>query len=220
MALPRKFGSRRHYDFSHDGYLEECKRITLALAKAFGAHPGIAPGKPTTSMIATTPRCPIPPAARNRLSGNGCSGNTSLPMRSTVPGARCSGRWRISEFGEVELPNLTVTEANPAHVMDFRRYASDMVVRFNKAQADIIRAHSPGRDVIHNFMGRTLAFDHFDVGADLDISRAGIPIRSAFSKTVPIRMMTGSGSSRAPAILISRPSTMISTAPLRRAAGG
>jgi beta-galactosidase len=76
----------------------------------------------------------------------------------------------ISEFSEVELPNLTVTEANPAHVMDFRRYASDMVVRFNKAQADIIRAHSPGRDVIHNFMGRTLAFDHFAVGADLDIS--------------------------------------------------
>src|SRR6056297_3615068 len=24
---PRGFGSRRHYDFSHDGYREECRRI-------------------------------------------------------------------------------------------------------------------------------------------------------------------------------------------------
>ena len=76
----------------------------------------------------------------------------------------------IKDFGEIELPNLTVTEANPAHVMDYRRFASDMVVRFSKAQADIIRAHSPGRDVIHNFMGRTLAFDQFDVQSDLAIS--------------------------------------------------
>jgi beta-galactosidase len=54
--------------------------------------------------------------------------------------------------------------------MDFRRFASEEVARFNKLQADIVRARSPGRDVIHNFMGRTLAFDHFDVGSQLDVS--------------------------------------------------
>jgi beta-galactosidase len=77
------------------------------------------------------------------------------------------------EYGsidEVELPNLTVTESNPAHRMDYHRFASDMVVEFNKLQVDILRKYSPGTDIIHNFMGRTLDFDHFAVGDDLDIS--------------------------------------------------
>ena len=33
-----------------------------------------------------------------------------------------------ASFDEIDLPNLTVTEANPAHWMAFRRFASDMVV--------------------------------------------------------------------------------------------
>jgi beta-galactosidase len=39
---PRKFGSRRHYCFSHDGYAQECDRIVERLAQIFGAHPAIA----------------------------------------------------------------------------------------------------------------------------------------------------------------------------------
>ncbi|AKI01696.1 beta-galactosidase [Hoeflea sp. IMCC20628] len=168
-GLVRKFGSRRHYDFSHDGYLEECKRITLALAKAFGAHPGVAAWQTDNEYDCHNTTLSYSPAARAGF-------QAWLQQKYQSPNAlnRAWGNvfWsmELSDFGEIDLPNLTVTEANPAHVMDFRRYASDMVVRFNKAQADIIRTHSPGRDVIHNFMGRTLAFDHFAVGADLDIS--------------------------------------------------
>lgn len=165
----RGFGSRRHYDFSHDGYLEECKRITLKLARAFGEHPGIAAWQTDNEYDCHNTTLSFSAAARTGF-------QAWLQRKYQSPEAlnRAWGNvfWsmEIAEFSEVELPNLTVTEPNPAHVMDFRRYASDMVVRFNKAQADIIRAHSPGRDVIHNFMGRTLAFDHFAVGADLDIS--------------------------------------------------
>jgi len=165
----RKFGSRRHYDFSHDGFLEESKRITLALAKAFGQHPGVCAWQTDNEYDCHNTTLSYSPAARSGF-------QAWLQRKYQSPDAlnRAWGNvfWsmEIADFGEIELPNLTVTEANPSHVMDFRRYASDMVVRFNKAQADIIRAHSPGRDVIHNFMGRTMAFDHFDVGADLDIS--------------------------------------------------
>src|ERR1700757_4799075 len=38
---PPKFGSRRHYCFSHEGYARECDRIVAEIAKAFGAHPGV-----------------------------------------------------------------------------------------------------------------------------------------------------------------------------------
>jgi beta-galactosidase len=36
---PRGFGSRRHYDFSHEGYRREVARITEVLAKRYGQNP-------------------------------------------------------------------------------------------------------------------------------------------------------------------------------------
>jgi len=65
--------------------------------------------------------------------------------------------------------NLTVTEPNPSHVMDFRRYTSDQVVAFNRVQVNILREFTK-KPLIHNYMGRITAFDHYDVGADLDIN--------------------------------------------------
>ena len=79
--------------------------------------------------------------------------------------AACSG-----SFDEVDPPNLTVTEANPAHRLDYQRFASDEVVAFNRAQAEILRPLSPGRDIVHNFMGFFTAFDHHAVGRDLDVA--------------------------------------------------
>ena len=74
-----------------------------------------------------------------------------------------------ADFNDIGLPNLTVTEANPAHVMAFRRFASDEVVSFNRLQTEIIRKHSAA-PIAHNYMGAVTDFDHFDVGADLDIA--------------------------------------------------
>ncbi|HYD99591.1 MAG TPA: beta-galactosidase, partial [Alphaproteobacteria bacterium] len=73
-------------------------------------------------------------------------------------------------WAEIDLPNLTVTEANPAHWLDFWRFASDEVVSYNRLHVEIIRKHSPGRFVTHNFMGLFTEFDHFDVGQDLDFA--------------------------------------------------
>ncbi len=73
------------------------------------------------------------------------------------------------DFDQIDLPNLTVTEPNPAHSLAFRRFSSEQVVTFNKLQADIIRQHSDA-PIAHNYMGRITDFDHFRVGADLDIA--------------------------------------------------
>jgi beta-galactosidase len=54
-------------------------------------------------------------------------------------------------------------------VLAFRRYSSDQVVAFNKVQADELRRHTSA-PLIHNYMGRITTFDHWKVGADLDIA--------------------------------------------------
>jgi beta-galactosidase len=165
----RGFGSRRHYDFSHEGYREACKGIVTAMAKEFGQHPGVAAWQTDNEYDCHNTTLSYSDAARRAF-------RDWLARRYQSPEAlnRAWGNvfWSMeyASFEEIELPNLAVTELNPAHRMDFRRFSSDQVASFNKLQADIIRKHSPGRDVIHNFMGRTLAFDHYDVGADLDVS--------------------------------------------------
>ena len=70
--------------------------------------------------------------------------------------------WSMSyaDFDDIELPNLTVTEPNPAHSLAFRRCSSEQVVAFNKEQVEIIRQHSSA-PISRNFMGRITDFDHF-----------------------------------------------------------
>jgi beta-galactosidase len=75
-----------------------------------------------------------------------------------------------NSFDEIDPPVGSVTEANPAHRLDYRRFASDEVVAYNRLQVEIIRAASPGRPVAHNYMGFFTEFDHHAVSKDLDIA--------------------------------------------------
>ena len=165
----RGFGSRRHYCFSHEGYREACKRMVTALAAEFGTHPGVAAWQTDNEYDCHNTTLSYSDAARHAFR-NWLARKYQSPEALNRAWGNVFWSMEYSSFEEIELPNLAVTELNPAHRMDFRRFSSEQVVTFNRLQTDIIRRLSPGRDVIHNFMGRTLAFDHHDVGADLDVS--------------------------------------------------
>jgi len=164
----REFGSRRHYCFSHSGYREQCVRIVSLLAERFGDHAAIVGwqidneyGCHDTTLSFSRPALQ---AFREWLAGRYSDIETLNRVWGNV-------FWSMeySSFADIELPQGTVTEANPAHWLDFYRFSSDQVIAFNRLQVEIVRAHSPQRDVIHNCMGRILDFDHFDLGADLDV---------------------------------------------------
>lgn len=163
---PRGFGSRRHYDFSHRGFRAECARIVTALATRYGANPHVAAWQTDNEYGCHDTILSYSPAALSAF-------RDWLAQKYQSPEAlnRAWGNvfWSMdySGFDEIGLPNLTVTEANPSHVMDFRRFASDEVVSFNRLQVEIIRRHSAA-PILHNYMGRVVDFDHFKVGADLD----------------------------------------------------
>ena len=168
-GAPRKFGSRRHYSFAHQGYLQECKRITKAVAERYGAHPAVHAWQTDNEYGCHDTAISYCQAAQYGFQQwladryqtitalNNAWGNVFWSMEYT-------------DFDQIELPNLTVTEANPAHAMDFRRFNTDLVVAFNRAQVDIIRQHSPDRPISHNFMGDFNQFDHRPVAADLEIA--------------------------------------------------
>ncbi len=164
----RGFGSRRHYCFSHDGYREECRRIVRLLGDRYGANAYVAAWQIDNEYACHNTGVSYSKAAETAF-------QDWLAQKYQSPDAlnRAWGNvfWSMEyrDFAEIGLPNLTVTEPNPSHVWDFRRFSSDQVVRFNKAQVEILRARTDA-PLIHNYMGRILDFDHFDVGADLDVA--------------------------------------------------
>ena len=165
---PRTFGSRRHYCFSHAGYLAECQRIVRAMAERYGDNPHVAAWQTDNEYGCHDTVLSYSEAARTAF-------QSWLQARygqiDTLNAAWGNVFWSMDydRFDQVDLPNLAVTEVNPAHALAFRRFASDQVVAFNRAQVDIIRAHSQA-PIAHNYMGRVTEFDHFKVGDDLDIA--------------------------------------------------
>ncbi len=168
QGRPRGFGSRRHYCFSHRGYRAECARIVTLMAERYGGNPHVAAWQTDNEYGCHDTVLSYSPAAAAAF-------RDWLAQKYQSPQAlnRAWGNvfWSMdyAGFDEIGLPNLTVTEANPSHVMDFRRFASDEVAGFNRLQTDIIRRHSAA-PIAHNYMGRITEFDHFATGADLDIA--------------------------------------------------
>ena len=163
---PRGFGSRRHYCFSHDGYRDDAARMAGQMAERYGDR--IAAWQIDNEYGCHDTTVSYSPAARdafriwlkNRYGTvrnlNDAWGNIFWSMH-------------YDSFDQIGLPNLTVTEPNPAHALAFRRFSSDQVIHWNAAQADAIRAHSDA-PVSHNYMGRVTDFDHFETGRQMEIA--------------------------------------------------
>lgn len=166
---PKGFGSRRHYCFSSVEYREECRRITTRLAQEFGDHPAVHAWQTDNeygchstilsysedATIAFRHWCQQSYQSIDQLNNDWGNVFWSMEYRS---------------FDEIDLPSGAVTELNPAHRLAFWKFSSDQVASFNKLQVDILREYSPGRDILHNFMGNFTEFDHYTTAADLDIA--------------------------------------------------
>ncbi len=164
----RKFGSRRHYCFSHPGFRVEAAKIASVMAERYGNSPHVHSWQLDNEYgchdTIVSYSEPARQAFRDWLSVKYVSIDALNEAWGNV-------FWSMeyASFGDVDLPNLTVTEPNPSHVLDFRRFSSDQVRVFNKALADAVRQHS-AKPLIHNYMGRVTEFDHYKVGDDLDIA--------------------------------------------------
>ncbi|WP_424974350.1 beta-galactosidase [Dinoroseobacter sp. S124A] len=165
---PRGFGSRRHYCFAHLGYRAEAARIARIMGERYGRDPRVVAWQIDNEYGCHDTTLSYSPAARD-----GFRDWLAQRYQSTEALNRAWGNvfWSMDydSFDQIELPNLTVTEPNPSHAMAFRRFASDMVVAFNRAQVEALRTLTDA-PLIHNYMGRVTEFDHHDLGADLEIA--------------------------------------------------
>ncbi len=164
----RGFGSRRHYDFSSDNYYRESMRITHVMAERYANHPAVV-GWQTDNEIA---------CHDTTHSGSDNAKRAFQQWLKEMYGDidhlnRAWGTifWSMEyqNFEQIELPILTVTEAQPSHQLAFRRFSSDQVVRYHNDMAAILREKCPGHFITHNFIPMVdTQTDNFALAEPLD----------------------------------------------------
>ncbi|MFM0009434.1 beta-galactosidase [Paraburkholderia sediminicola] len=165
------FGSRRHYDISSEIYRRECVRIVTAMVERYGRHPSIVAWQTDNELGCHETVPSYSSAALTRF-------QTWLQRRyervEALNDAWGNVFWSMEypSFDTIGLPNLTPTDANPIHLLDFRRFMSDEVASFHREQIDVLREHAPEADLLHNFMGFFTTFDHYRFAEDnaLDVA--------------------------------------------------
>ncbi len=168
-GITRKFGSRRHYCFSSPRYRIEAARICRAVAERYGANPHVQAWQIDNEYGDHDTIHSYSDAAGAAFRDWLKARYGSISALNTAWG---TSFWAMtySDFAQIELPNNLVEEPSPTHLVDYLRFASDEVRAFNKAQVEIIRPLSPGRPITHNYMNQHTAFDHYELGQDLDIA--------------------------------------------------
>ncbi len=78
----------------------------------------------------------------------------------------------VTSWNQVTPPYHVVyphTAHNPSRLLDYYRFASDVIVNFQREQIEIMRELAPRQQVTHNLMGLyCLDFDHYELAQDLD----------------------------------------------------
>lgn len=116
----RNFGGRRHYCFSSPAYREETARIVALLAERYGRHPAVVGFQVDNEFgCHGTVRC-YRPSCREAFQGWLRAKYGTIDALNAAWGtAFWSQTYR--DFAEVELPHLTIAEANPSHLLDYYR---------------------------------------------------------------------------------------------------
>ena len=165
----REFGSRRHYCFSSIEYRSECKKIVTAIAQEFGEHPGVIAWQTDNEYGCHSTIISYSEQATQAFQ-RWCEERYTTIESLNKAWGNVFWSMEYDNFEDIGTPTATVTECNPSHQLAWWRFSSDQVVSFNRLQVDILRRFSPGRDVLHNFMGNFVEFNHHDVAQDLDIA--------------------------------------------------
>jgi len=165
----RHFGSRRHYDFSSPAYFDASRQICTAIASRYGRHPAVKFWQTDNEYGCHQTVVSYSAAAAQGFRAWLRERYQTIDALNTAWGTVF---WSMEyrAFDEIDPPAGTVTEAHPSHRLDYRRFASDQVARYNRMQVEILREHSPGRPLAHNFMQLFTEFDHYKVAADLDLA--------------------------------------------------
>ena len=160
VRLP--FGNRQNNCFTSASYRFFSERITRRLAEHYAHNPHVIGWQLDNELWGPYCFCPSCESAfRDYLKAKYGTIDKLNEEYGTI-------FWSQSyrEFGETHLPRHG--NSSPSLDLDYKRFHSDHIVRFAKAQADIIREYCPHHFITHNMMGFSESVDYYRLGEQLD----------------------------------------------------
>uniref|UniRef100_A0AAU3I3N7 Beta-galactosidase n=1 Tax=Streptomyces sp. NBC_01393 TaxID=2903851 RepID=A0AAU3I3N7_9ACTN len=141
------WGSRQHFSHSSAVYRSRAAAVTEDLAARYAGHPALTMWHINNEYCTVDYGDEAATAFRRWLQDR----YGTLEALNTAWGTAFWGQ-AYDDWHEVLPPRHAHYMKNPTHVLDFRRFTSDMLLECYVAERDIVRRHSPGTPVTSNFM--------------------------------------------------------------------
>jgi beta-galactosidase len=141
------WGSRQHFSHSSAAYRRLAAAVTEDLAARYAGHPALTMWHINNEYCTVDYGDEAATAFRRWLQDR----YGTLEALNTAWGTAFWGQ-AYDDWHEVLPPRHAHYMKNPTHVLDFRRFTSDMLLECYVAERDIVRRHSPGTPVTSNFM--------------------------------------------------------------------
>jgi len=160
------FGTRLQRCLNNDIMRAYARRVTEAMAEHFGGNPAVIGWQIDNEFEANLCYCEV------------CADKFRQWLRQKHGTLEALNRtWGAvfwsQEYGawsQIPLPwEARCGQAhNPSLFLDYRRFASESTVSFQREQVAIIRRLAPGHFITHNLRGLHDSLDYFQLAADLD----------------------------------------------------
>lgn len=169
QGLVRGFGTRRHYCFNNPSFHRYTEIIVRAMAARYGRDANVIAWQVDNEFGAIqTTRCYCEhclTAFQGWLKARYGTLEALNEAWGTMFSSQTFQRWE-----HVHLPIKSVHQGhNPGLVLDFNRFASDSVCRYQRLQVEILREACPEQLVTTNLMGSYNEMNYFDLSEDLDV---------------------------------------------------
>ena len=162
------YGHRRNVCLASPVYREHARRIVRAMAEHYRDHPAVVGWQIDNEFgCHDSARCYCEECQKVfRAWLQGRYGNLQA-LNEAWGTAFWSHTYRV--WDEIPLPFADALPANPGLALDYRRFASDANVGFQRLQVEILRELCPNHFVTHNFMANQFQeLNYFDLARDLD----------------------------------------------------
>jgi beta-galactosidase len=141
------WGGRQHFSHSSTVYRRHAAAITEALAARYGSHPALTLWHINNEYCTYDHGDEAATRFRRWLQDRYGALDALNTAWGTAFWSQGYGDW-----AEVAPPRRAHYLRNPAQVLDFRRFTSDMLLECYTAERDIVRRHTPHIPVTTNFM--------------------------------------------------------------------